>query len=173
MTSIQGTPQAKNFSGIYDIFGQERLPPPKAKNNILGMINNYPDFKIFAYILQKSGFEWRYDQETSNFTVFVPSDSWIRSDPNFKEEDIIAMDKDTAVQIVKNSTVEKLKPLSVLRSDIQLYLDTMRNASRLYLRNSMNDTIINNSVKIVKANIRVNNGIIHIVSGIIHPYIFD
>jgi hypothetical protein len=88
---------------------------------------------------------------------------------HLSNNDIHSMDDGEAKDIIETSILPTIIASDLLKSSPVSYFYTKNSHMRMYVTNINDITKINNCVQVVKYDIWCNNGIIHIVSGLIQP----
>lgn len=137
------------------------------KDSIENTIHTNENFSIFSCILKKSGVNIFND--CYNYTVFVPSNEYLQ------HFDYNSIDRSTARQIVLSSTLKEIIPSEILMSSPISYHKTLNSVQNLIISTDDYNLFINaNSskcIKVIKGDLEVCNGIIHVTNNIIIPYI--
>lgn len=136
------------------------------QSSIMGTIANNPNFSKFRYILKLSNLQGIYNDPQANFTLFVPSDKELSKIP---EGVFTNMDDATARHIVHSSTLRNRITSTLLEDSPASYFVTMSRINKLFITNINGETLINNSLKVIEKNIECNNGLIHVVDGLLWP----
>jgi uncharacterized surface protein with fasciclin (FAS1) repeats len=148
-----------------------RYPPcpvdSASPSSLTGIIYNDPRFKKFSYILKLSKLEHLYNNQMSDYTIFVPDDSKLK----FSDSVYLNMDILTAQNIVKYSTLAVPKKITsdILKDSPASYFLTKNSPNRLYITNISQDLVINGNVRIIFEDYQADNGIIHIVDNLLWP----
>lgn len=175
MTSVGPTVEKGNFTYMFDKNYLGGCPEEEyiSKNSMLGIIKSHPDFSKFLYIIQTAKMENAFNFPQADFTIFIPSDKAI----SYLGEDMfINMDYGLARQIINASILNKRITAILLEDSPVSYFITKDQKERLCITNVNGITCINNNcesekdcIKIIHKNILANNGIIHVIDGIIMP----
>lgn len=166
MTSCGPYWQAQNYTHMFDI-PDIRGPLPIVKlcpGSIASIINDNPDFSAFNFILRLSGLQNIYNGLQANCTLFVPSNS-VFKDTNF----IKNMDRNTAINIVRNSTLDKIITKDIIQESPASIFTTRNNPNNLFIQNISGISEICPNIHFLQFNIRANNGIIHVIDKLIIP----
>lgn len=166
MTSCYPNWQSQNYTHMFDI-PDLRGPLPKevlCPGSLADIIDKTPELSAFNFILRRSGFLPRYNELQANFTLFLPSDAYIK-DVNF----IKNMDIGTAISIVRNCTVDNIITKDVIQENPYFEIITHNDPNNLSLQTISGITQICPHINFVKYNIRAKNGMIHIVDKLIVP----
>ena len=170
MTSIGPNCQRYNFTHMFDFVDlRGKFPQKKYKTgSIMYLIENHPDFSKFCYIIKLAVMDDVLDNLLADFTLFVPSDSELKY-RNITEDFYVNMDQGTARHIVLSSLLDTRIPSEILKDSPATYLTTKDPPNRLFITNINDKTRINNLFSVIHFDIVCNNGIIHVVNGMINP----
>ena len=171
MTSSGPYSQSYNFTHMFD-FNDYNGPLPKVlpcPNSLLSIVNNNPDFSIFKFMVYRARLESFLNSIQANFTIFIPSDKHLLRKV---DKDIFTnMDILTARSIVKTSMLNDRISSEVLGDSPAAYYYTTEPSNRLFITNINGDTIINDYIKIIKKDVLLSNGIVHVIDGLIIQFI--
>lgn len=167
MTAIGPYTQALNFTSQSDIrpAGKNKIPP---SNTITGFLDNHKEFTIFRAILYKSGYAEQYRSLQNSVTVFIPRDSSF-GDLTLAKEYVENMDILTARKLVQFASMNRRICSELLTASPHRYFTTKLSSEMMDVMNLYGDTIINSYNRIVKFNICVDNGVLHIVEKLLVP----
>jgi uncharacterized surface protein with fasciclin (FAS1) repeats len=172
MTSCGPNSDFLNFTHMFDktdLRGPLPIQKPCA-NSLLSIIENTPDFSLFLYMVRIAKLQDFLNLLQANFTIFIPSNKELLKHIN--QNYFINMDPNTAWSIVKSSIIKYRLPSEILEDSPSSFFYTYDDySSRLFITNISGKTYINNSIKVIKKDILANNGIIHIIDGLIVPNI--
>jgi len=90
---------------------------------------------------------------------------------NYKK-DLLSLDKLSAGNIIKYSTLQGLFPLRILSSSPSSLYTSTYSSQKIKIVNFNNKTIINDCTIVVESDIKLNNGILHIVDNILTPEVY-
>ncbi len=169
MVSNAPNSQSLNFTHMWS-HTDLRGPLPKAQacgNTLLGALENNPDFSSFRKIVALAKMEDIFNNIQANFTVFVPSDTFL-SDKIKKEID--NMDLLKARQIIKASSLDNKISSESFIGRQSLSLVTRDRSNRIRVNSNNDETFLNETIKVVDYDLILENGIIHTVSKHIVPY---
>lgn len=168
MTSIGPYTQSYNFTHMWDIPDLRGCLPKKGytKNSLMDLISNTPGFSKFKYIIKLAKMDGIYNADQADFTLFVPSD---RALANLPEEVLLNMDDATARNIVMASTLNRRITGELLADSPASYFVTRSRQNKLFITNISGQTYINNDLKVIDTDIEADNGLIHVVDGLIWP----
>ena len=108
------------------------------------------------------------DNLQADFTLFIPSDTELKY-RNIQEDFYVNMDQGTARHIVLSSLLDARIPSEILKDSPATYFITKDPPNRLFITNINEKTRINNLFNVIHYDIVCNNGIIHVVDGMINP----
>lgn len=165
MTSILPNTQAMNYTHMFDMVDLNGCLPrvEPCKSTITGFLYNNPKYSKFYSILNKSRMNSLYDSTMSNFTLFIPdNDSIYHINTDY-------IDLALARHIIKCSTLNFKVSGDMLEDSPASYFITNDPPNRLYITNMNNETVINNRINVIQKDVKVSNGIIHVIDGLILP----
>lgn len=167
MTAIGPYTQALNFTSQTDIrpSGVAKIPP---SNTITGFLDAHKEFTIFREILYKAGYSDQYRSMQNSITLFIPRDSSF-GDISLAREYVENMDILTARKLVQIASMNRRICSELLTASPRRYFTTKLSSEMMDVMNLYGETIINSFNKIIKFNICVDNGVIHIVDRLIVP----
>jgi uncharacterized surface protein with fasciclin (FAS1) repeats len=170
MTSNGPYHQKTNMTFMFDRKDLRGPLPQKVLNpNTLSyIISMNPDFSRFRYILRLAKMEDLYNDIQADFTVFVPSDTCLRSIP---DSIFVNMDLITARNIVTTSTLNRRITYDILSDSPCANFMSNNPVNRLFITNLNGQTSIFNDINVIQSDIMATNGIIHVVDGLIRPLI--
>jgi uncharacterized surface protein with fasciclin (FAS1) repeats len=170
MTSVYGYIESYDYKQMYDITDlRGSIPKPTLKpNTLMSIIEDNEDFSWFRYLVKLSGLQAVFDDQQAKFTLFVPSNQFLKQ--KLPRTVIENMDKYTARQIVLYNSLEREIYMPFLRSTPAMYVNTRIPSSSLLVENLQPGiTTLNGSVQIIKGDVTVGNGVIHIVDNLLVP----
>jgi len=136
------------------------------KGSIYDYINKNPAFSKFKTIVHRANMLAQLNEIQADFTIMIPTDNYLEHIP---KEYFEKMDDGLARQILKASTINRVIDKKLITSSPVAYYYTQNKEMRMYVTNIGGTTRINNCVSIVQYNILLNNGMVHIVDGLITP----
>ena len=172
MTSLQAADTPWDIKISYDV-SDLRKPStgiPVKPGTLMGIIENNKDFSKFAYMVKLGQLEDRLNAAVANSTIFIPSDAYI--DKHISEDFFINMDLYTAKEVVLYHTLNKRVSYDMLNSSYSMYLDTMVDKemkATILCENHQNEPVLNNHAKIIIPDIKLTNGLIHIINDLLIP----
>lgn len=132
-------------------------------NSLSGVLKSTPDFSKFAQIVEKSGLSGILSSYQANATLFVPSDKYLECyDQVFFDQ----MDRGTALKIVMYSMMNRVIDKKLLQSSPTSSYPTKDRSHNLFVSNKF-DTLLNGRVRVIHWNYKVDNGMIHVVDGLL------
>lgn len=140
-------------------------PPVYCKGSIMDIISTNPNFKNFYYIMRMSKLDYIYNDPQANFTLFVASDDYLKD----YEKYITTIDKNTAVKIIKTSTLRNKIVSELLQDSPISYFVTLNTTAKLRITSTIDETIYVNDSKVIQKDIETSNGIIHVINGLLLP----
>lgn len=166
------------FSGSYDykfMYNRHdlRAPialPPKSKypSNVMEFLDSNDDLKNFAYMVRLGNLESTFADPQLKATIFVPSDFFLKKS-GIETDTFINMDVGTARDVVRTSMLPDLFPEDLLKQQPYSYFFTQNAGNKILISTLRGETEINGCAKVVKFDIKLSNGIIHIVDGLVKP----
>lgn len=169
MVSLGPDTQSCNYSHMYSFVDLANSHEPQLcinKDSIYDFLHKNPHFSKFKQIVHRAKMEGQLNEIQANFTLFIPSDSSLQDIP---QDFFDKMDDGLARQILKSSSLLRKIDKYLITSSPVAYYRTMDPTMRMYVTNISGRTQINNCVSVVKYDIVLNNGIIHLVDGLIVP----
>ena len=170
MTSSGPYTQSYNFTHMYNLGDYKGCLPKESfcENSLTGIINKHPDFTKFAYILKLANMEDIYNSSQANFTVFVPSDQALA---HLGNDIFINMDNAFARHFIKASTLDRIITSELLSDSPASYFVTRSLQNKLFISN-INDRIqINNNINVIHKDMKTDNGLIHVIDGLISLFV--
>lgn len=140
------------------------------EDSIYGKIYSDKDATIFKHCITLAGMQNFFESEYNELTVFVPSDKFLRQ--IYPESIFTNMDSETALRLVRLTTLNYLLPLDVIRdTPVAQYWTIGPLPKQIFItcsKNSCIPPIINNNVFFINdVDVRTSNGIIHKTSDFI------
>ncbi|KAI5852789.1 FAS1 domain-containing protein [Morchella snyderi] len=156
---------------------RENYTAPSSGTTIMDYLNSDPDLSSLAAAMKLPlGFETAFSHtpETNNFTFFAPNNAAFASmSQNLKRFYLTPSTRGRAY--LGNTLMYHYLPVDVYKTDGGvLFTDTfsrVQTATFLFLGTQKvgKDLVLNRRVKVVKGDIPVAGGVIHIVDGILDP----
>jgi uncharacterized surface protein with fasciclin (FAS1) repeats len=168
MVSINPATQSYDFRQMYN-FSDIRSNCEKViypANSLMDIIDSNEDFSIFCKLVKKTKYDSKLSSNQSNFTLFVPSDFYLKQKYNLNFLNNI--DIGLAHQILNFSTMNRILDKKLLQSSpTSLYPVVDR--SLITISTVSDITMIENEIKIIHWNKFASNGIIHVIDNILIP----
>jgi uncharacterized surface protein with fasciclin (FAS1) repeats len=136
------------------------------KGSIYDYINSNPIFSKFRTIVQRANMLGQLNQPQADFTVMIPPNDHLQHIP---EDYFAKMDDGLARQILKASCINRVIDKNLITSSPVSYYYTQNKEMRMYVTNIGGRTEINNCCSIIQYDISLNNGMVHIIDGLIVP----
>ena len=147
---------------------EPKLVPQTNKKNLLGFLQNNPEFTIFNYLVNLSNMAGLFNSDQSYITLLLPRDQFIAR--NYPENSFLNMDLLTARKIVENHILERNISVDMLQSSNGLFLTT-RGGNRLYYQRDHRDAMtINHTIGLSNDSLKTENAIVLFVDNIIMPH---
>ena len=140
-------------------------------NSIMGFIDQSIDnkgekaFSKFAALIKTANMEDQLSEMQANVTMFITPDEYLK----FPIEFFINMDIGLARKIVNFSTLNRKIDFLLLSSSPHQQFITRYPANKLNTVTINNSTTIHGCTKILKSDINLNNGMIHVVNNLLVP----
>ena len=168
MVSMGPYSKGNDFTHMYD---KPDLNAPIAgysykKGSILGYILQRPEFSNFAHIIFTAKLESLFDDIQSNLTLFIPHNDLIR---NLTYNEIMNLDLMTARNIVEFSCMNRRITSDLLSNSPIAYFVTRNSTNKILVETVRGQTYLNGCAKLLEANIKMNNGVIHIINNVLIP----
>ena len=175
MTYLGPNHEAFDLKFTYDIADLQSTATnvPAVPDSIMGLLDKNKDFSKFTYLVRLASLEDKFNNLTTNFTLFIPSDTYLNS--KYSEAMFVNMDTYTAREIVLYSTLNRKVIKDMIFSSNCMYLETNIDKSvhsTILCENYGNITLLDNRAKIKKYDIPLNNGIIHVIDDLLIPPVF-
>lgn len=172
MVSVGPDTQACNFTHMYSFTdyrnSKENEIPKVEKESIYDYIDSQlgNPFSKFKMIIQRAKSIGLLNDIQANCTVLIPPDKYLQHIPN---DYFLKMDDGLARQILASSIIDRKICKALITSSPVSYYITRNPKMRMYITNISNKCKVNNCAEIIKFDIECNNGLIHIVNGLIAP----
>jgi uncharacterized surface protein with fasciclin (FAS1) repeats len=176
MTAFTPDSQSLNYTHMYEF---EDLRPHinqycLMNKSITNHLSSNPEFSRFLSIVYRARLYEQLDEISANFTLFAPTNNYLKHIP---ETFFTRMDIGLARDIVNASLVNRKIDKTLITSSPVAYYFTMNPQMRMYVTNVCHGqktspctkTRINNCVDIVQFDINLQNGLIHVINGLIMP----
>ncbi len=169
MVSCGPNTQSWNMTHMFsfvDYNSDKKFPMCVSSGSIYDYLHKNQNFSKFRTIVKRASMINQLNNSQANFTVLIPSDEALAHIPN---EYFEFMDDGLARDILNCSLINNRINKELITSSPVAYYYTKNPAMRMFITNIGGRTNVNNCAKIVKYDIICNNGIIHIVDGLIAP----
>lgn len=161
--------QPNNYThmvSFVDYHGKQKPELCINKNSMYDFFTSNGNFKKFLKLVEKADRNGYINDNQAHYTLFVPADKFLE---NLPDEYFDSMDMGTARDIFNSLATQRRIDANLLTASPVFYLTTLNPEMRMYVTNINGYTKINNCVNVVRYNVIANNGIIHIVDGLIAP----
>jgi len=169
MVSCGPDVQSYNYTHMYS-FEDLRGNLPKqttGKNTIYDYIaNNNNKCTRFRTIVDKAKMSAQLGEIDADFTILIPTDDYLSHIP---QDFFDYMDDGMARHILWASSINRKIEKKYMTASPVSYFYTLNSKMRMYVTNIKGVTRINNCVSIVKYDINLANGVIHLTDGLIVP----
>lgn len=169
MVTLGPDTQSYNYTHMYDFQDLANPDRPQIcinKGSMYDFLHKHPKFTRFMEIIRKAKMEGQLNEIEASFTLFIPTDDFLNHMPNdFFEK----MDDGLARQILNASSIRRKIDKSLITSSPVAYYSTMNPRMRMYVTNISGITQINECLSIVQYGLNFNNGMIHVIDGLIIP----
>lgn len=168
MVSLGPDCQSYNFSHMYSFVDlrSNTLEPVITRGSIYDFINSHPRFSKFKQIISRAKQIGFLNDSQANCTMLIPTDDFLK---NIPQGFFDTMDDGLARQIISASTIDRKIDKKLLTSSPVAYYITRLPQMRMYVTNISGKTRVNNCVNVVQFDLNFNNGMIHIIDGLIVP----
>lgn len=133
-----------------------------SSNTISGYIHTHPGYQLFGWMIKLAEMELKMGNEQFDQTLFLVNDENLRKQFG-NDEFFINMDKHQAIHILGAHLLNKKIHKKTLESQRLTKLFTKNQQVELMFLNNYGDITINNIAHLVEADIRLQNGVIHII----------
>jgi len=174
MTAMQGSDPGWMLTFTKEV-KDLRKPNPGLKTaefTLSGLLQHNPDFTLFNYMVRRAKLESILNDFTTNATLFVPSDVYLKS--LYPDWFFVSTDYLAAKDFVLSHLLNRKITLEMLMSSEGMLIQTQHRTGRFksfytsYVPKT-HELLLNNNAKIIEGNIMVNNGIIHVIDNFIFP----
>src|SRR3989304_1547472 len=125
------------------------------------------DFSKFLFMVELCDMGGMFDSYESKFTLFVPSNAYLEG--KYNGEFFINMDRYTALQLVRYHTLNNIIPSALLKTARMMKINTYKEGYSILVKNLNGKLILNGCVNIVRPDIPVKGGLIHVIDGLLEP----
>lgn len=167
MASVHGYIESYDYRQMYDIKDwRGSIPKPTLCYNTLAQyLRENEDTQIFYYLLTLTGMLGIFNSNQANVTLLVPSDKELKS--KIPDSLIKNMDKYTAREIVQYCTIPTKTPLAFFQNTPAKYVNTRIDSGTLLVENISGQIYLDRMAKIIRGDIILDNGIIHIIDNLL------
>lgn len=170
MVSINPGVQAYDMRQFYDfpdLRSKKQVKCSLPDNTLMGIIYNNPDFSIFAGIVEKAHYGGKLSERQANFTLFVPSDTYLKQ--KYPKQYFDNMDDGLARQILAFSMMKRKLDQNLLQaSPVSLY-PTIDRSNLMQIDTISGVSRLNNCTTVIHWNHPADNGIIHVIDDLLIP----
>jgi len=169
MVSFGPDIQPQDFTHMYQFTDLQSTKKPHLcvhQNTIYNYIRDNPNFSRFKKIIERARNMGQLNEVQADVTIMIPEDKYLEHLP---QEFFDKMDDGLARHILWASCINRKIDKKLITSSPVAYYYTQNPEMRMYVTNINGRTQINNCMNIVKYDINLDNGIIHIVNGLIVP----
>lgn len=159
----ENSPSETSFSSSFAGTAKDVCSSP---NTIFNYIKTKPEFSKFRKIVARAQMDGFLDNIEANFTILIPEDRYLSHIP---KEFFDTMDNGLARQILSASSIDRRIDKKLITSSPVAYYFTKNPKMRMYITNIDSKTQVNNCMEIIKYDIKLDNGLIHITNGLIVP----
>ena len=139
-------------------------------NTISGFIHSRSgEYQLFGWMIKLVDMELKMGHEQFDQTLFLVNDANLRAQFGNDDSFFINMDKHQAIHIVGAHLLNKKIHKKTLESQRLTKLFTKNQQTELMFLNNYGDITINNMARLVEADIKLQNGVIHIIDRLLLP----
>ena len=138
-------------------------------NTISGYIHSNPDYQLFGWIIKLAEMELKMGDEQFDQTLFLVNDKNLRAQFGNDDSFFINMDKHQAIHILGAHLLNKKIHKKTLESQRLTKLFTKNQKTELMFLNNYGDITINNMARLIESDIKLQNGVIHIIDRLLLP----
>jgi uncharacterized surface protein with fasciclin (FAS1) repeats len=136
-------------------------------NTLMGEINKNLDFSIFSTIVKKARFDIKLSEKQSDFTLFVPSDFYLKR--KYSKNSLNNIDENLARQILSYSLMKRKLDKNLLQSSPTSLYPTINRSHLMDISTVNGITLLQRRVKVIHWNHLTDNGLIHVVDDLLIP----
>jgi uncharacterized surface protein with fasciclin (FAS1) repeats len=137
-------------------------------NTISGYLKQHPDYQLFSWMIKKADMDLKMGNEQFDATLFVVNDDNLRQ--QFGSDDFfLRMDKNKAYNILYAHLLNRKISKHTLMSQRLTKIYTKNEKTEIMFLNNYGDVTLNNMSRLVKENIKLQNGIIHEIDRLLLP----
>jgi hypothetical protein len=167
MVSYHGYFQYQNIIQAEPI--QKKVVCQIKEDTISGFLKNHPNFRLFSWIIKKADMELKMGHELFDSTLFVVDDDYLLK--QFGSEDFfINLDKNEAYNILYAHLLNRKIHKKTLESQRLTKLFTKNEKTQIYFLNNYGNITLNNMANLIQEDIRLSNGVIHVIDRLLFPY---
>ena len=168
MVSLSPDTQSSDYTHMYNFQDLNKNIDFQQEHNgtIFDFIKTHDMFSRFSKIVIKSGLRGVLDDPQGNFTLFLPPDKFLSSLTDYFID--YKMDVGFAKSIVNSFLIKKRLDKSHLTRLPISKISTSNPFTKLTFLNVRNKTVINAMINVLKFDIHLKNGVIHIVDDYIY-----
>lgn len=170
MVSVGPDTQSYNFTHMYSFVDLNELnsntKPKVTKGSIYDFIDSNPSFTKFKTIITHAKNIGLLNDIQANCTALIPNDENLKHIP---DEYFCRMDDGLARQILASSIIDRKIDGKLLTSSPVAYYITRNPSMRMYVENINSCTTVNSCARVIKFDIKCNNGLIHVIDNLIIP----
>lgn len=139
-------------------------------NTISGFIHSHSnEYQLFGWMIKLADMELKMGHEQFDQTLFLVNDTNLRAQFGNDDSFFINMDKHQAIHILGAHLLNKKIHKKTLESQRLTKLFTKNQKTELMFLNNYGDITINNMSRLVEADIKLQNGVIHIIDRLLLP----
>lgn len=139
-------------------------------NTISGFIHSQSNkYQLFGWIIKLAEMELKMGNEQFDHTLFLVNDENLRAQFGNDDSFFINMDKHQAIHILYAHLLNKKIHKKTLESQRLTKLFTKNQQTELMFLNNYGDITINNMSRLVEPDIKLQNGVIHIIDRLLLP----
>lgn len=136
-------------------------------NTISGYISSEPNYKCFKWMISLADMELKMGNEQFNSTLFLVNDENLLK--QLGEEFFTNMNKHQAIHILEAHLLNRRIHKKTLESQRLSKIYTKNSQTELMFLNNFGKITINNLATLVKEDIDLKNGVIHIIDKLLVP----
>jgi uncharacterized surface protein with fasciclin (FAS1) repeats len=170
MASVQTYSGAFDFRQMWD-FTDSRprfvSKPQYPKGSMMSTLAKNPDFSIITKIIKKARYENQLSNSQANFTLFVPSDTYLFK--KYSKKYLDGIDVGGARNIINYSLMNNRLDKRLLQASPVSVLPTLNRSFPMKIVNVNGITHLPNHCNVIHWNIPSTNGIIHVIDSLLFP----
>jgi len=160
------------FQNILQAEKDEKKDTFKIRPDTIAGFLHQPNFEYFDWIVKKADMELKMAHEQFDSTLFVVDNNYLIKQFNNKErlEHFLKnLDKNNAVNLLNAHILNRQIYKKTLLSQRLTKVYTKNNKTELMFLNNNGHMTINNKSNLLKEDIQLSNGLIHIVDQLFFP----